>query len=93
MAGLGTINAAVGGLANAGRDAATAAAALGCVPTTTLNYGNHELGMLCELEPPARLELVGGGESVEGPEDVRGRNEGLCSCTCAAILGLLRVFL
>ena len=92
MAGLGTINAAVGGLADAGRDAATAAAALGCVPTITLNYGDHELGMLCELEPPARLVLVGGGESVKGP-DTRTRVGSLFLYLCSHTRPIEGVFL
>ena len=66
MAGLGTVNAAVGGLGDAGRDAATAAAAVGWVPTTTsaeLQKSRAEAGLaLYELEPPARLVLVGGRE-------------------------------
>ena len=51
MAGLGTINAAVGGLGDAGRDAATAAAALGCVPTITLNYGKLNWGCFASWNP------------------------------------------
>ena len=94
MAGLGTINTVVGGLGDVGR--ATATVAGWVPPTTSAELGSSRTGagvVLCELEPPARLVLVGGGESVEGPKDVRGREQGLCSCTCAAILGLLRVFL